>query len=161
MEESGFVACSSPLSRWWRKEAALPHDSHTPGSMMEAGQQVDSCCVGTPDYLAPEIFLGMGHGTALLGHWEFFFFFWLFHSADPPDGAPQDPRSIGGRWDVLPTSSWSGSLHSMLIPSRQYLPTSLATVNPVHHVVEFFWHSLIMLSPSLQSPSSCFSHHLA
>jgi len=45
---------------------------------MEAGQQVDSCCVGTPDYLAPEIFLGMGHGTALLGHWEFFFFFGSF-----------------------------------------------------------------------------------
>jgi len=43
-----------------RKEGA--YEWRKVGSMMEAGQQVDSCCVGTPDYLAPEIFLGMGHG---------------------------------------------------------------------------------------------------
>jgi serine/threonine protein kinase len=31
--------------------------------MMESENKIDASCVGTPDYLAPEIFLGTGHGT--------------------------------------------------------------------------------------------------
>jgi serine/threonine protein kinase len=33
------------------------------GGMMESENKIDASCVGTPDYLAPEIFLGTGHGT--------------------------------------------------------------------------------------------------
>lgn len=32
------------------------------GGMMESENKIDASCVGTPDYLAPEIFLGTGHG---------------------------------------------------------------------------------------------------
>jgi hypothetical protein len=30
---------------------------------MESENTMDASCVGTPDYLAPEIFLATGHGT--------------------------------------------------------------------------------------------------